>query len=410
MPIQNHISCIFCLLTMSCFAYLGANKINTRISEILRNIENSPVVYSVPEEFLIEEIPFNITCNPIVNDLCYLILEGSNSTKWNVCVERHYYLLNYNNGSVVHMRNVYVSDTGAISTGKNEIYIKPTGHAAGPSFIYKFYPGKVIAYHRKVILVGHLGMDSYGHFINDLLCPLLIVPEAAFKDSVIICRTNPFIHEYIKYVGFNNDIILLHQSDWIYCSEVYYPGYPRPHNSHLGNIYLKLGQIIRKSLGLENVIPDRYVLSNRITIWRQIHNMDEVLLKTKEKYPEYNWEIHNMTPKPLPELAKIWGHARILFAVAGSNLMNAFLFAQGSVVIHLLGDVNDLTAIDCCLASQAKTILMMDGKIPHVGAVKNYLNISQFHIALKSAIYYMKHKKWPNDNKGIELKYYEGAK
>lgn len=368
-------------------------------------VEKKPVIYSIPSLNLINEIPYDMKLKTPVTDLMYAIEEGKDTVRYSIDVKYHGQMLNNQEGLIYHLKNIYISGTGAISTDQYEIFIPKTGINIGPDYIYIFKPGNVVGRYHRAIFSGDGVIYSFGHFINDLLSPLMAMPEYMFLGTVIICRTNPFVKEYFRYLNITNEVVMINPDEWVFVSEVYYPGKPRPHCHHSGACYMKLGNLLRKSFGLENVVPDRYVLSNRITKARMLYNMDEALAKVKEKYPQYNWEIHNMTGDSIQDLAKIWGHARILFAVCGSNLMNAFLLPKGSVTIELICERNDYSAIDCALASPTKLIVCFDGTIPHGRKRANMLRISQLLSALDAAFHYLDHNTWPQNRKGHVVRY-----
>lgn len=355
----------------------------------------------IPEQHFVNEIPFNIESNPLIHNLFYTIKEGLNSINYKLNLKQIYNNVNINNQIVIHLKNIYVS-AGAISTNYNEIILP---HPDILKWLYASTPGKVIGFFHSVIHIGHLHMMSFGHFINDGLNPLMMMPDTVLNASVIVMQENPYIREYIKYLGLNNDICCVHNNEWVYAENLYYPGKPKPHLNHPGNTYRKLGLLFRKGLNLTDVVPDRYILSNRKTEFRRIINMNEIYNKTKTEFPEYNWELDEMIPRPLPDLAKIWGHAKILFCVCGSNMMNCFILPKGCVIIALFDDTCDISAIHCAIVSQAKLVALFDGSIPHFSACNNTLKFSQLRVGIKSALYYQTHGQWPCNSDGLLYRY-----
>lgn len=366
---------------------------------------NLEKLHGPPPDHFAAVYPYVFRLKPPIKDLFYEIKQGKNTINWTINPYTRYLTLNNVYGILYQITNVYVSCSGAIITPSHEIDFPIVGHNGGPPSIYKFIEGTPKYYAPKTIYVGHANIDSYDHFVLDVLCPLSIMPEEAFKDSVIACKRNPFIKDYLKILGINNEVIMLDDKDWVRTPYLFYAGRPRPHFQHSGTIYMKLGEKIRKKLGLVNVSPDRYILSNVISPRRQLYNMNEALKAVQVNNPRFNWEIYNVDKQPLQELAKVWGHARILFSVYGSNLVNAFLFAKGSVVIEMLGDTDYYASIDCVLASQAKLVVFYDNSFAFAKEQKNFVKINRLLAAVKAAVGYLDRKQWLNDDEGSIFSY-----
>ncbi|EAY15032.1 hypothetical protein TVAG_019320 [Trichomonas vaginalis G3] len=310
--------------------------------------------------------------------------------------QEHQNTTNRNNNSVYHLRNCYVSGTGAVLY--NNKFISSSGIQDKHLYLYQPFTGPVIGVRDVVVSVGHKFSLIFGHFIQDGLSPLMEVPSDALKQSTVtICAHKNLVDDFFPTLNFSKEVQILSPCQWIFAKELYINLCPRPHIAHLGPCFRKLTLLIREKFNLTGIVPSRYVISQRKAKNRFISNFDELFNAVNTTYPDFPWEKDLQMPRPLNETVKIWSNAKIFYAVTGSNYFNSIFFPQSVVAIIVFSDNYDFSTITTLTCNNYHTILYQEPTMKHFVKLTNNFNITRALLAFKIAINVDKNHVWPKE-------------
>ncbi|EAY14087.1 hypothetical protein TVAG_351350 [Trichomonas vaginalis G3] len=347
---------------------------------------------------LIREYTYNISQKVLNTNSLFVINQKSDNIDYEIEPDHHYQVFNFVSGHFYHLRSSYVQHSLHIISNRKEIVpIEPKI----VSFIHRPSNGRIIGSYEHVIATGHLYSYNYGHFIGDFLCPLMAMPDEILQKSYIFgkARLN-FVNEFFKCLGFEGKYIEAGDREWIYAENLYVTANPNPHCAHFGPLYKKLGDIIKKSLNIYDVIPNRYIVANRKSHMRVIHNVENLTKALQQSFPENKYEIVVDEKMTLEESAKIFGYAKFMFMVVGSNCFKSLVINPKAVIVLVGTKVYDNSAINVIGSNGNKIVFYVEPKVEHAGYSYNIFNISMAIKASSIANYYIEHGCFPNDPVG----------
>ncbi|EAY17275.1 hypothetical protein TVAG_266380 [Trichomonas vaginalis G3] len=184
-------------------------------------------------------------------------------------------------GNWVHAKKMYASYEYAISDG---VTVYEAGDMNNFRNIFKYHPGRVVGAYDNVIVLGHVGVGLFGHFMNEVLTQLVLFPEEIQRKSYIIVKGNRSMWEGIMTVlGFEGRTIVLQPKQWIYCENLYTVVEPRPHGGYYGPAIDNLHTVLRKAFNISHIIPTKIEFLNRKGPLRVVENYGELIEATKKE-------------------------------------------------------------------------------------------------------------------------------
>ena len=325
-PMAYIFSLIDTIFTMDINIYI--NYPNVKFVKISGKIQH------VPKENLVEYVRLNLSFEPSKYEYVKIFESGSvngSIVAYNITNEE---IANYMNigcwnfsASYLWLRNMYCNGRASFCC-QNCTFIK-LDHSR-VSYIRKPEKGAVIGVFENIVAVTHSHIFIFGHFISDVLIPLLIFPKEIISRSYVILEAKGIRHShYLKYIDISLDqVIFLPRKQWIYTSNLYTPVDPFVHISHYGKLGRTFSQKIRNYFNLSNVIPNKYYLTNRpVNRTRHISNMLEICDIFKIRYPERDFtflpDFNNFD-----DAAHNWGVAKIILGPTGSNLFKHYIMPK----------------------------------------------------------------------------------
>ncbi|EAX96276.1 hypothetical protein TVAG_324500 [Trichomonas vaginalis G3] len=299
---------------------------------------------------------------------------------------------NHFHGNFVRAKNMYVSGGYIITDG---ITIYQLRDCTGADFMFKNNPGRVIGHYTDVLLVGHVATNIFAHFINELMNPTLLFPEEIRKKSHLVVKGPPNMWKDITSLfGFEGRTILLTNSDWIYCENLYTIIEPSPHGGFYGPALYHLHGLFREKFNLTHIVPTKIGFLNRKGKLRIISNYDVLIEAAKKKYPK---EIFFSIPDTLVafEAAKTYASCRILMTVTGSSCINVIYMAEKTCIIKLTSPTVDMCNI---IVPNSLNIYQVNLYYPTMSMYSpsvTALDINESLKALELAFYVTEHNKWP---------------
>ena len=336
-------------------------------------------VYEIPKDCIKEYVKLDLRLNPYPFDHVRCLISPkyeltgiSNSSELS---DLNRQCWDYN-GTYVWLQRMYCCGQ-ACYCYTNSSFIQLNSSA--PSFIRKPNNGTVVGYYDHLLAVNHYNTGLFGHYVSDVLIPLLMFPKDIVERSNLIFLSKVKKYQnYLNFIGINpNKAVFLKKREWVYAENLYTPVDPLVHVSHYGQLSNGFARKLREYLKLNEIIPNKYFVTNRGPHQsRHISNMDEIYEAIRERYPERKFSILNDIFN-FTEASYVWGSAKLIFGPTGSNLFKHYAMANKSVLVIIGSE----SGVDRALAIGAGshdvfTIFSVKASIPHFQIQNNYFNIT----------------------------------
>ena len=305
-------------------------------------------------------------------------------------------------------KNVYVN--GLSTFGSKTQYVLPDNSSEWFS-IRRFtrFNGTLRYYFDEMVVIGNQHTrENYGHFYNDLLLPMMLIPEEVRRNVYVMGynRSN-YHHEGLIAIGFNPSMIIdIEEDDWMFVKRLHTVIKPVPFLFYFGICGRRIHQTFYNYFHLDAIENNRYVFCNRNKgLWRHLENMDDVVQEARKSFPMINWEIMEDVFPTMRETALNWATIKLIFLPTGSNCVKCVYMKPNSVmVVGLAGkiDLSIMCDITCC---ELFNIWFAVPGMTHFGEkdAKNYVDVPFAIRTLKCGIYASFHKKWPASFDGFFL-------
>ena len=336
-------------------------------------------IYEIPKEYIKEYVTLDLRLQPYSYDHVRVL----SSPKYNLDVirnqstieEMNQYCWDYN-ASYVWLKKMYCCGYASYCCQNLTFICLDTSEH---SFIRTPHNGTVLNSYEHILAVTHCNVMIFGHFISDVLIPLLMFPQDIIEKSNLVFAPSAKKHiNYLKYIGINPDkVIFLKEKQWIFAYNLYTPVNPLVHVSHFGKLSNTFAKKLREYLKLNEIIPNKYFVTNRSpNQFRHIANMNEIYEAFKVHFPERNFsilnDIYNFT-----EASFTWSTAKLIFGPTGSNLFKHYAMANKSVLVIIASE----GGVDMGIAFGAGshdvfTIFAIKRSMRHFKCQYNYFNIT----------------------------------
>ena len=286
------------------------------------------------------------------------------------------------NGSIVHLKHVYVSfSCSCLTPSFDYIHLEREGREN----LRETPDGKVKGEYENVIALGHSHVYIYGHWFLDVLAPLALISDDIIKKSKIILQRNfdGIVRETMLIFNKTmHDLIFMGRDQWLIAKNVYITN-PPCHCQHIGRPWLNLHQRFYKFFRLDDIIPDKYYFINRQKgNMRYIHNFDELLNETRLLHPSITFLVGPDLIASIEETGKIYSSMKFLFCPTGSNVYKDVFMKPKSVIVSALGSANfiELSGSASCLGIYMLNFIVVG--MYHLGDYRG-VNVS-IPVALKA--------------------------
>lgn len=187
---------------------------------------------------------------------------------------------------------------------------------------YEQFKEAPILEYDEVIAIGHRTSYFFGHILKDIFTGLMLLPEEVVKTTPILCfQYVKYYKEFYDLMGWNKSLIVeikdpwnnfyqikkLHTIDYLHCKL-------------LGAPYKNFSKILRQKLGIDNVVPTKYIIYNRPrNKYRYIANFNGFCKKIRKAFPDYTWETLTHDFTTIRETGLCWCHIKFIVGPTGSN-------------------------------------------------------------------------------------------
>lgn len=236
---------------------------------------------------------------------------------------------------MVHLQNVYLSSNGGIVSDNKRVRIfKDFTPYVGRWPIRATYDSVVYQF----AATGWVP----GHWLNDALCGLIQVPKDILNRSYIIHQfKQKIVLQQLKILGWNTSNVISVKDSWIFAKDAYIV-YSLEHLNSLNVAGLPvLSRMFRERLGLNDIKPFRYCMTNRPKGPRRIQNYKSLLKAAKRTFPDITWQSFLTNEVNLTKTGIMYAQCKIIVCQCGSNCINTILMSPGSGICILMANFVD---------------------------------------------------------------------
>ena len=197
--------------------------------------------------------------------------------------------------------------------------------------------------YRKAI-IGTSSSFQYGHFINDMLCSLILVPPSYFIDSVIFVNFNVTTAKvYLKCLGIPYSEVFQLTNDWHYVSEAYFLRSKEVTNSLNVEGLPNLQKRFFKYLNLSDIASTKYrILNKKDGLWGRINNIEELTSLIQKTYPQYDFQrLDDSTPNSIYSISKALAEIKLLVTCGGSMVFNSIFMHKNTGIVICGSEIID---------------------------------------------------------------------
>lgn len=299
-----------------------------------------------------------------------------------------------NSVAFLFLRRVYCNFCGGVSDGETWIVIDCLLGREKPYKEHSF-----IGEYDKVLLIGHYFTSVYGHFILDLIVPLILLPRTIVTRYYVPFAVNrTFYVELLTFAGVDPSRLIfpidgsktsMYYADKALCLK----GPDCRFNSYAFTTLLR--NKILNAYNISSINHYRNVLYNRLKS-RKISNFGSLVEAVKTHFPGIDFQTNYDVSFPsIRELAYYWSSVKILVAIQGSNLQNTMFMSNSCGCVVLNTKSYDKYWIFLAMLTRYWVINSRNDKFPQWGRTSGYnVNVNGVLYALKQLLYAMKNHMW----------------
>lgn len=293
---------------------------------------------------------------------------------------------------IQHFRNAEISKWGVFVNGKG---FRPACYPLPINFpVTKIHSLECY----RLVVVGYSYFGTFGHFLQDILCPVLQLPCNITENAQIYFSYEiNTVRRYMEFLGFDLSKVHIIREEWVRAKEMYIVKPAYYHNA-MQFTFGHLHDLIYSKLDLERIPPVNHIIWNKTPgKWGHIQNIEDVLNYTKTNYPQYNWYILPWeTCNNIIKLATEFAGAKLIISSSGSFSFN-MIYLHRECGILVCG--NSWSDGPVLAASHSLDLWMLyfavsNFRITDKGAP---MNVSELHPYLDDLIYMTYNKKYPDN-------------
>ncbi|EAY17276.1 hypothetical protein TVAG_266390 [Trichomonas vaginalis G3] len=251
-------------------------------------------------------------------------------------------------GKIAIYKNAYGTYSGEFAV---DGYIIRPPFASGPAWIRVYTNGPVVYQCENACLFGHKALNNIGHFMNDYLQPLILLPKEFRENCVCIINSLSMLNgdELLRAINVSK-YIYVKEGEWVFAKRLAVAVEGRPHYMHYGMSLQILVDKLREYYKLPEIEPTRYIIFNRANKTnRHILNIDDIIARMKTDIP-VKFEYVPDWIGPYYEYAKFFSSVKCMFTAAGSNCHKTVFMKKGTVAAIVGSQMFDYGALSTLMS------------------------------------------------------------
>lgn len=262
-----------------------------------------------------------------------------------------------------------------------------------------------LTFYSRVIISGYKYCGTYGHFIHDYLCPILMIPRNIIQRSMLLLPSTKYNIMVKSVLGVTErNFAKGDGSKFSYSKELYLPNTPSPGCSHFSFLAKQLKEKVFNRFNLSNIENTDYVIYNRPSrTSRHIKNFNEIYHFLTANFSRLNWKILQFDDLPFEEKLKTFTRIKLLLCYSGSIISNSFAMKSFSGIISISTERPLVYNHRETLCHNIWIFMILNPGQGHHSRKQLYINVSVLVKPLKEMLYAFEHNKWLT-NREIEYK------
>ena len=251
-------------------------------------------------------------------------------------------------------RSVYINNWGLVISN-DTLYVDNINSRT--NFIYRVHDG-IVERHVPIgmffsnrFLISHF----YAHWIIDFFIPVFLMPKP-IRDVVPVIVPKgilPSIIQMLNLIGIKDDRIIMfnNSTNFMYVDKLYSTIGKSTENRFYGGPMKTVQNFFKDKLKLSKAKPNNFIFQNRKKDEnRCVSNWDELFNLTITLYPQYNWNMDNLTTYDLYQVSRFFNSILCLVSPTGSNIANTIFMQPKSVALVIIADWLDIPAMASCVS------------------------------------------------------------
>ncbi|EAY03957.1 hypothetical protein TVAG_314870 [Trichomonas vaginalis G3] len=288
------------------------------------------------------------------------------------------------------MNSVYVSKRGIV---QEEKLIFPKKYDKTKKETVRSTTG----YRKAIIAIS--GSNTYGHFVADHLCSLILIPASYFINSVILIAFDAATAKtYLKCLGLPYHEVYSLTDEWFYVSEAHWLRAKELINSLNVDGLPNLQKKFYNYFNLSEIAPTKYRILNRIKgIWGRINNIEELTALIQKNYPKYDFQrLDDKVPYSIYTSSKLFAETKLLVTCSGSIVHNSIFMHKNTGVVICGSNLIDYPEINIGYSLDIWMIHTL-GNYQHGTIPEHDYNIEPVIPAISYMLYAFENNRFPAD-------------
>ena len=241
--------------------------------------------------------------------------------------------------------------------------------------------------------------DVFGHWISDITCPLLYVPQFIWDLNPVFCITFAdynLAREYMNILGHPNIEIIVLKDSLLYAEHLFIAqGVPSVKPCGIHSM-----PILRKKLadfyGLHDIKPEKYGYMNKDKSYRRFTNMKS-LISTLEETKKISFIQLFVNSPNRAGFAKMMASLKLFLVSCGSQPMNSLFLKEGTGFLTLNSNLVDGPNLKIATDLNLWHIEVIHPKMEHWG-YPGKANVTRVLTCFDILHYAIENQKWPTNN------------
>lgn len=241
------------------------------------------------------------------------------------------------------------------------------------------------------IVLGFSHHVQYGHFMHDMLCPIISMPAEILNDAeIFVCFNENEARNIFNFLGFDPNHVHALTNQWVHGIDVHATVSSFGVNAMFKS-WIDLHHLIYKKYNLYDIEPTLFTAINKPgSNWGYIGNFDSLIERAKELYPEYNWTLYPAeTLFNIEFTAKLLAATKLFISAPGSTCFNCIYMHPNTHILFFSRLLPDNPALASALTLGIYVYSINSPNLKHVFMI-------DFDNGLHEIMYVVKHGQWGN--------------
>ena len=261
-------------------------------------------------------------------------------------------------------------------------------------------PGPYVGEVDEVIVLGHSGgYNNFGHMFQDIIQPLILIPDEIKNRSMILMNFMRAGRDFIDLWGFRKEQqLFLKRGEWVHASRMHTIISPSAFLTHYAETVLKLKRFLHEKLQLDKIEATDYCFINRCKkCSRYIQNLDEIMNATQLAFPTIEFKKMNDFVGSIYDVQKTWAKVKFVFAPTGSIVLKGYFMKDNSVIVSVATPWGDRAVVILNSMNKIFVLQFVAKEMDHWKGNGSNVSVSDSLRCIEAGLFCVKNQKWPSE-------------